>query len=163
MLPRSSGHTGSMQRFGPLRSIEGGVAVGDSGGKHLILGVERIAYRGAGDHTDEFAWTDVQAITLDLPSTRFRAPAILFGFLLIVTSLLSAQVIDDLPEDGTVTVLTHGTERRLAITRHHVGSYWNRSVQATQHLLDRLVSDPPSRELLGHPDHLIQAVIASTR
>lgn len=71
-----------MQRFGPLSSVSGGLAVGDSGGKHLLLNVERIRYCRDGDHTLEFAWTDVEAVTTDLPSTRFRAPAVLSGYLI---------------------------------------------------------------------------------
>ena len=152
-----------MPRFGPLSSAPDGVAVGDHAAKHLLLTPEQVRYHGAAGRARDFGWADVERISIDLPCSRFRATAAVSGALMIATSLLSMQVIDDLPEDGTAIVRSDGSDHPLSLTRHHVGGYWRRSVQATQRLLDRLVADPPSRELLRHPDDLIRTVIASTR
>jgi len=55
------------------------------------------------------------------------------------------------------------TSTRYPLSRHHVGGYWAKGVDATQRMLDRLVADAPSRALAAHPDALLDLVVRTAR
>lgn len=113
--------------------------------------------------TASFSWDDVERVTLDLPRTRFRFPG---AFSTIGLSAVAALLLNDpgaSPEDGELRVVVSDHTHHLAISRHHVGGYWDRIVTHAQALLDQFVSSQDSRDFLARPGEVIKHVTNVTR
>lgn len=152
-----------MKRYGPLHSAEEGVLLGDPTRRHLLLASGALQHRNDANTLHQFRWKDIDGVSLTLPTTRFRFPGFLSG---VAFAALAAIIQEDPnlgPEAGTAHVLVDDASHVLSIDRHHFGGYWAPVVQATQRMIDRLVSEPSSRTLLDHPDDLLRAVAESAR
>lgn len=152
-----------MKRFGPLHSTVAGVVLGDPGRKHVLLTPAEFGYGDGGDVQQTFAWEEIEAVNVDMPTTRFRFPGVLAG---IASAILVALIQENPnlgPDAGRVTIRTADTEAALPLDRHHFGGYWAPTMRATQRMLDQLVGEPASRNLLNHPDDLLGAVAAAAR
>lgn len=149
-------------RFGPLHSVGGQLVVGDPGRRHLVLLPDAVHYRNDDEVEATFAWAGVTGIRLSLPTTRFRFPAAVSG---VALSALTLFVQDDpqiSPKDGAVAI--DGDEAFAApLNCHHLGGYWQRTVDVAQDLIARFIEEPTSRTLLHHPDALIETVSSAAR
>ncbi|MBA8815111.1 hypothetical protein FHX48_000163 [Microbacterium halimionae] len=152
-----------MTRFGPLSTSPEGLILGDPGRKHLLLTPAGMNYRAHAAPPQFFAWNEIEGATIDLPTSRFRFPALAVGVASWAVAFSSGESIHLDPDDGSVTIVSRGDEVLLDIGRHHVGGYWRASVAAAQRLLERFIVEPQSRELLNHPEELLRAVTASVR
>lgn len=144
-----------MRRYGPLLAAADALVVGDPGREHLRLTPAGVNHRNGRDLREGFAWEQLSMLHLDVPTTRFRYPGLVGT---IGLGILSAAIQDDLgidPDEGSVDVVVDGEPRRLALDRHHVGGYWDRTVVGAQRLLDQLLTHPDQRLLLVQPDALV--------
>ncbi|MFS0894639.1 hypothetical protein [Microbacterium sp. 179-I 3D3 NHS] len=151
-----------MMRFGPLHSVRGKLVVGDPGRRHLVLTPEEARYRNDGEVEAVFPWPEVTGIRLSFPTTRFRFPAAVSGVTLSALALLMNDDPQISPKDGTVVVTGHD-DFEAPLSCHHLGGYWQRSVDVAQDLITRFVDDPSSRVLLTHPDSLVEAAASAAR
>ncbi|MBB2975800.1 hypothetical protein FHX49_001367 [Microbacterium endophyticum] len=153
----------TMTRFGPLSTSPEGLILGDPGRKHLLLTPPGVSYRAHAAPSQFFAWNDIEGIVIELPTSRFRFPALVVGVISWSIAFSSGESVNMNPNDGAVTIFSRGHEALLDVGRHHVGGYWRTSIVAAQRLCDRFIAESPSRELLNHPEELLRAVIASAR
>ena len=152
-----------MTRFGPLHSSASALIVGDPTRSHLRFDRDEIRYIAEERTAAAYGWADVSRIQLNLPQTRFRYPGATAGVAMSVVALVAHDTLDLEAKPGTATV-TRGTETTtVRIDTHHLIGYWRGALTATQRLLDRLLSDAPSRALLNNPDQLVKTVAASKR
>lgn len=152
-----------MARFGPVQSISQTLVIGDPTRSHLGLGLEGMNYIVEDRMVQSFAWNDVHRVDLNLPSTWFRYPGAVAGFAMSTVALLTQDTPDFRAKTGSVHVAHDGGETELKVDTHHLIGYWRGAISATQRLLDRLISDAPSRTLLKDPDALVNTVAASRR
>lgn len=144
-----------MKRYGPLIAVPDALALGDPGRHHLRLTPDAVIIRAGVDNAGMLTWDEVDAIRIDVPTTRFRLPGLVST---LVLGALTAVVLDDLgadPEDGAVTITVAGEPRRARLSRHHVGGYWAPTVQGAQRLITELLAHPEQRALLVRPEPLI--------
>lgn len=144
-----------MRRYGPLIAVPEALAVGDPGRNHLRLTPDAVILRDGADSTGIVSWSDLEAIVLDVPTTRFRLPGLVGT---VVLGALTALVLSDLgvdPEDGSVSLTVDGEKTVMPLSRHHVGGYWAPTVTGAHRLLTHLIENPEQRALLAHPEPLI--------
>ena len=144
-----------MKRYGPLIAVPDALVVGDPGRSHLRLIPEAVIVREGVENRGILSWTDVEGITLDVPTTKFRLPG-LVGTLVLGT--LTAIALSDIgvdPDDGAVTLTVDGEPMTVPLSRHHVGGYWEPTVVGAHRLLAYLIANPEQRALLAHPGPLI--------
>lgn len=144
-----------MRRYGPLIAVPEALAVGDPGRNHLRLTPDAVILRDGADSTGIVSWSDLEAIVLDVPTTRFRLPGLVST---VVLGALTAVVLADLdadPDDGAVTLTVDGESTTVPLSRHHVGGYWAPTVDGAHRLLGHLIANPEQRALLAHPEPLI--------
>lgn len=152
-----------MTRYGPLSSKAGVLAIGDTERRHVLLTPSGVAEHDGATQAASFSWDDVERVILDVPRTRFRFPG---AFSTIGLGAVAALLLDDpgaSPDDGEIHIVVDGHTHVLAVSRHHVGGYWDRIVTHTQELLDLLVSSQESRDLLARPEEVIKLVTEATR
>lgn len=152
-----------MTRFGPLHSVPPALIVGDPTRRHLVLDREGVRYVSDGKTLDTYPWRQVEKIETDLPETWFRYPGALAGLTMSLIAIVTHDTPDFRAKPGAVKMTREGMETSVHIDTHHLVGYWRGAAAATQRLLDRLVSDVPSRALLSNPDTLVRTVAASTR
>lgn len=152
-----------MKRYGPLHVFGSGLLIGDPGRKHLRVTPRALVYVDGGAESEWFPWEDTDEVVLKLQTTRFRFPGMLSGLATAIFVAVTAESPDFGPEDGEVVVRRGDTSTRYPLSRHHVGGYWAKGVDATQRMLDRLVADAPSRALAAHPDALLDLVVRTAR
>lgn len=144
-----------MKRYGPLLATPKALVVGDPGRHHLRLTPEAVIVRNGTDNRGMLIWEDVERITLEVPTTRFRLPG-LVGTLLL--GAVSAAAMDDLgiePDDGSVEVVVSDESVEYPLSRHHVGGYWAPIVLGAHRLLQHLIDSPEHRLLLNRPESLV--------
>lgn len=144
-----------MKRYGPLIAVPDALAVGDPGRNHLRLTPDAVILREGAENRGILSWTSVEAIALDVPTTRFRLPGLVSTILL---GALTASMLDDPgmdPDDGAVVLTVDGESTTLPLSRHHVGGYWAPTVTGAHRLLAHLIENPEQRALLAHPEPLI--------
>ncbi|MEV4774697.1 hypothetical protein [Microbacterium sp. LWH12-1.2] len=144
-----------MKRYGPLIAVPEALAIGDPGRHHLRLTPDAVILREGIENRGIVAWEGLQAIALDVPTTRFRLPGLVGTILL---GALTALTLTDLgidPDDGAVEVRAHGESTRSPLSRHHVGGYWEPTVTGAQRLIQYLIENPEQRSLLARPEALI--------
>lgn len=144
-----------MKRYGPLIAVAGALAVGDPGRSHLRLTPDAVILREGIENRGIVLWDGLEAITLDVPVTKFRLPGLVGT---VVLGALTAIALSDLgvdPDDGSVTLVVDGEPRVMPLSRHHVGGYWGPTVDGAHRLLGHLIANPEQRALLAHPEPLI--------
>lgn len=144
-----------MKRYGPLIAVPGALAVGDPGRHHLRLMPEALVIRDGVTSQDIVSWDGITAITLDVPTTRFRLPGLVGTVLLGAATAVLLADLEAGPDDGSVTIVIDGDAGTLPLSRHHVGGYWGPTVDGAQLLLAHLIAHPQQRALLKHPEQLI--------
>lgn len=144
-----------MKRYGPLIAVPGALAVGDPGRHHLRLMPEAVVIRDGVASQDIVSWDGITAITMDVPTTRFRLPGLVGTVLLGAVTAVVLADLDAGPEDGEVTIVVDGEAGTLPLSRHHVGGYWGPTVDGAHRLLAHLIAHPQQRALLAHPEQLI--------
>ncbi|MFS0910942.1 hypothetical protein AB3M89_04050 [Microbacterium sp. 179-I 3D2 NHS] len=149
-------------RFGTLHSVRRELVVGDPGRKHLALLPDEVHYRIDREVEAVFPWPEVTGIRLSFPTTRFRFPAAVSGVTLSALALLMNDDPQISPKDGVV-VVSGSDDFEAPLSCHHLGGYWQRSVDVAQNLISRFVDDPSSRVLLSHPDSLVEAAASAAR
>lgn len=152
-----------MRRFGPLHAYRGDLIIGDPGRRHLLLRPATLAYLDDTETRREAPWAEVDAVQLTLKTTRFRFPGFVSGVFASVFVALTENSPDFGSEDGELVLTMDAVSHTLPLSRHHLGGYWQRSVAATQHLLDRLIADPSERQQLEHPDRVVSLVARAAR
>lgn len=152
-----------MRRYGPLIAVPGALAVGDPGRHHLRLTPEAVILRAGADQVGIHAWSDVERLRLDLPTTRFRLPGLVSTLVLGILTVLTADSLDLDPEDGEVSVVVAGETLRMPLSRHHVGGYWAPTVRGAQRVLAHLIRTPAQRALLAHPESVIDVAAKLAR
>lgn len=152
-----------MKRYGPLIVVQGALAVGDPGRHHLRLTPDAVIIREGVDSQGILAWSGVQEITLDVPTTRFRLPGLVGTVMLgaLTAAMLSDPGVD--PEDGAVTLRVDGDDITVPLSRHHVGGYWAPTVAGAHRLIAHLIAHPEQRALLAHPEPLIDVAAQLAR
>lgn len=144
-----------MKRYGPLIAVADALAVGDPGRNHLRLTPDAVILREGTGNRGILSWDGIEAIVLDVPTTRFRLPGLVST---VVLGALTAVVLADLdadPDDGAVTLTVDGESTTVPLSRHHVGGYWAPTVDGAHRLLRHLIANPEQRALLAHPEPLI--------
>ena len=152
-----------MTRYGPLSNKAGVLAIGDTERRHVVLTPTGVVEHEGATEAVSFRWAEVDSVVLDLPRTRLRFPGV---FSTIGLGAVAALLLDDSgasPDDGEIHVVVDGHTHDLAVSRHHVGGYWDRIVTHTQELLDQFVSSRESRDLLARPEEVIKRVTQATR
>lgn len=152
-----------MTRLGPLHLHAGNLLLGDPGRRHLVLTADRIRYFNGDEAREVFDWREVQNVAVEFPTTRFRFPGLVVGFGLSLLALLTQDRVDLDTHPGTVKLLAGEEDSVLAVDPHHAWRYWEGSVAASQLLLDRLVIDEPSRQLLSRPEYLIRTATKAAK
>lgn len=152
-----------MKRYGPLHVGESGLLIGDPGRKHLRVTSGALVYVDGGMERESFPWEDTDEVVLRLQTTRFRFPSVLSGLATATFVAVTSESPDFGPEDGEVIVRRGDTSIRRSLSRHHLGGYWAKGVDATQRMLDQLVADAPSRALAARPDALLNLVVRTAR
>lgn len=153
-----------MTRFGPLEARGNTLVLGDAGGHHAELTASALVLREYQEEPLTLDWSRIENVTLTVPETRFRLP----GLVSTVGLALLGSVTGDMGvggeiDDGTLRVAVAGADPiEMPITRHHVGGYWAKSVRASTALLNRLGTDPESRQLLHNPERVVK-LLASGR
>lgn len=144
-----------MKRYGPLIAVPNALAVGDPGRNHVRLTPDVVILRDGAESRGMVAWEELEAIVLDVPTTRFRLPGLVGTVALgaLTAIMLSDPGVD--PEDGFVTLTVDGESLTLPLSRHHVGGYWAPTVTGAHRLLAHLIENPGQRALLAHPEPLI--------
>ncbi|MGH3689065.1 MAG: hypothetical protein ACRDT7_02805 [Microbacterium sp.] len=152
-----------MRRYGPLIVVAEALAVGDPGRNHLRLTRDAVIIREGIENRGIVSWTDVETITLDVPTTKFRLPGLVSTVLLgaLTAAMLSDPGVD--PEDGSITLIVDGESRTLPLSRHHVGGYWAPTVVGAHRLIAHLIAHPEQRALLAHPEPLIDVAAQLAR
>ncbi|PQZ61129.1 MULTISPECIES: hypothetical protein [unclassified Microbacterium] len=152
-----------MRRYGPLIVVAEALAVGDPGRNHLRLTREAVIIREGIENRGIVAWTDVEAIALDVPTTKFRLPGLVSTLLLgaLTAAMLSDPGVD--PDDGSVTLTIGGELRTVPLSRHHVGGYWAPTLVGAHRLIAHLIAHPEQRALLAHPEPLIDVAAQLAR
>lgn len=152
-----------MRRYGPLIVVAEALAVGDPGRNHLRLTRDAVIIREGIQNRGIVSWTDVETITLDVPTTKFRLPGLVSTVLLgaLTAAMLSDPGVD--PEDGSITLIVDGESRTLPLSRHHVGGYWAPTVVGAHRLIAHLIAHPEQRALLAHPEPLIDVAAQLAR
>ncbi|WP_435744602.1 hypothetical protein [Microbacterium sp. PMB16] len=152
-----------MKRYGPLIAVPGALAVGDPGRNHLRLTPDAVILRDGVESRGLLAWTSVESIVVDVPTTKFRLPGLVGT---IVLGALTAVALSDLgvdPDDGSVTLTADGHPTTMPLSRHHVGGYWEPTVAGAHRLLAHLIAHPEQRALLAHPEPLIDVAAQLAR
>lgn len=149
-----------MPRYGPLQVLNDGVVLGDPGRRNLLLVPDGLHYRDASEVQHRYSWDEVTSLGIDVPTTRFRFPGVISGVVSVVLVAFTQEDPHLDPAEGSVSITTSDSATTLPLDRHHLGSYWVEAVRRTQRMLDRLLTDPPSRRLLRHPRTLLRAVAA---
>jgi hypothetical protein len=144
-----------VKRYGPLIAVRDALAVGDPGRHHLRLTPEAVVLRKGTESDGLFAWGDIERITLQVPTTRFRLPGFASTLLLSAVTVLTADTVDLDPDDGSAELVVEGTPTVVPLARHHVGGYWAPAVAGAHRLLAQLISTPEQRELLARPELLV--------
>lgn len=152
-----------MKRYGPLIAVPGAVAVGDPGRHHLRLTPDAVILRDGAEGRGMLAWNDVERVTLDVPTTRFRLPGLVSTVVIGALTVVTADMIDLDPDDGSVELVVDGTATTMPLSRHHVGGYWAPTVTGAQRLLAHLIRNPAQRSLLAHPEPLIDVAAKLAR
>lgn len=152
-----------MRRYGPLIAVPEALAVGDPGRNHLRLTPDAVIVRDGAESRGIVSWGDVEAIMIDVPTTRFRLPGLASTVALgaLTAFLLSDPGAD--PEDGSVTLTVDGEKTVMPLSRHHVGGYWAPTVTGAHRLLAHLIQNPDQRALLAHPESLIDVAAQLAR
>ncbi|MDT3330613.1 MULTISPECIES: hypothetical protein [Microbacterium] len=152
-----------MKRYGPLHAVPDGLAIGDPGRRHLVLGAHTVSHRDGVTVTRDIGWAELRGATLDLQTTRFPFPGAFAG----AWSSLLVMITQTDPEldlkPGTAVLTTRDESVRLELDRHHPGGYWHPIVSRTQLLMERLVEDAASRSLLRQPDVVLASIVSSVR
>ncbi|ALJ21066.1 hypothetical protein [Microbacterium sp. No. 7] len=151
------------RRLGVLHRADDGLVIGDPGRRHLLLTTETLVYREHTTVVGQYAWDELDVILIEVPTSRFRFSGVVAGLITAIAVALIMESPDIGPDDGTVSITSEGSSARLPLSRHHAGGYWERGVVVTQRLVDRLVTDPASRELLHRPDDLLRSLITAAR
>lgn len=152
-----------MRRYGPLIVVPGALAVGDPGRHHLRLTPEALLLRSGAESRGIIDWSTVDAIVLDVPTTRFRLPGLVSTLLIGALTLVTLDSLDLDPEDGTAHLTIDRTETSSPLSRHHVGGYWAPTVRGAQRLLQHLIDHPEQRQLLAHPDKVLDVAVRLAR
>lgn len=152
-----------MNRYGPLIVVPEALAVGDPGRNHLRLAPDAVIIREGVENRGIVSWADVEAIVMDVPTTRFRLPGLVGTLLLgaLTAAMLTDPGVD--PDDGSVTMTVAGEPRILPLSRHHVGGYWAPTVTGAHRLIAHLIAHPEQRALLAHPEPLIDVAVQLAR
>ncbi|WP_460795663.1 hypothetical protein [Microbacterium sp. GXF0217] len=152
-----------MKRYGPLIAVEGTLAVGDPGRHHVRLTPDAVVIRNGGTGRGLFSWDDVERVTLNVPTTRFRLPGLVSTVAIGALTVVTADMIDLDPDDGSLEIVANGTTETRPLSRHHVGGYWAPTVTGTHRLLAHLIESPSQRTLLAHPESLIDVAAKLAR
>lgn len=152
-----------MTRYGPLSNKAGVLAIGDTERRHVLLTPSEVVEHDGATEAASFRWDDVESVVLDLPDTRFRFPGALSTIGLGAVAALLLGDPGASPEDGEIHIVVEGHTHDLAVSRHHVGGYWDRIVTHMQELLDQFVSSRESRDLLARPEEVVKRVTEATR
>jgi hypothetical protein len=152
-----------MKRYGPLIAVPGAVAIGDPGRHHLRLTPDAVIVRDGADGRGVLAWDDVERVTLDVPTTRFRLPGLAGTVVIGALTVVTADMIDFDPDDGAIEVVVDGVSTILPLSRHHVGGYWAPTVTGAHRLLAHLIRTPEQRSLLAHPEAVIDVAAKLAR
>lgn len=147
-----------MSRFGPLEARGNTLVLGDAGGHHAELTASALVLREFQEQPLSIDWSRVETVTLSVPETRFRLPGLVSTVgLAVLGSVTGDMGVGAEIDDGTLRVSVSGADPiEMPITRHHVGGYWAKSVRAATALLNRLGSDPESRQLLDNPERVVK-------
>lgn len=152
-----------MKRFGPLHALDDGLAVGDPGRNHLLLTPAGIAHRDGDEVTHALGWDAVESVSIDVPTSRFRFPGAVSGLLSAIIVALIQENPGLGPEDGVTVIRSRGVDTTLPLGRHHAGGYWAPTVSSSRDLLNRFIADAQSRDLLRHPQTLVDTVARAAR
>ncbi|WP_413354113.1 hypothetical protein [Microbacterium sp. 1P06AB] len=152
-----------MKRYGPLHAVPDGLAIGDPGRRHLVLGVDTISHRDGPAVTQQVDWSEIRGATLDLRTTRFPFPGAFSGLWSSVLVMITQTDPDLDLAPGTAVLTTDHGSLRLHLDRHHPGGYWHPIVSRTQLLMDRLVEDAASRPLLRQSNAVLDSIVSSVR
>lgn len=152
-----------MKRYGPLIVVPEALAVGDPGRNHLRLTPDAVLIREGIENRGIVSWADVDAIAIDVPTTRFRLPGLVGTVLLgaLTAVMLTDPGVD--PDDGSATLTVDGESRTVPLSRHHVGGYWAPTVAGAHRLVAHLIAHPEQRALLAHPEPLIDVAVRLAR
>jgi hypothetical protein len=152
-----------VNRFGALIVVPEALAVGDPGRNHLRLTPDAVVIREGVENRGIVSWADIEAIVMDVPTTRFRLPGLVGTILLgaLTAAMLTDPGVD--PDDGSVTLTVDGELRILPLSRHHVGGYWAPTVTGAHRLIAHLIAHPEQRALLAHPEPLIDVAVQLAR
>ncbi|MFB7250574.1 hypothetical protein [Microbacterium sp. NPDC056234] len=144
-----------MRRYGPLIAVPGALAIGDPGRHHLRLTPDAVIIRDGSEGRGVLAWDAIERVTLDVPTTRFRLPGLVSTVVIGAVTVVTADMLDLDPDDGSVELIVDGESTTTPLSRHHVGGYWAPTVDGAHRLLTHLIRTPAQRALLEHPEPLI--------
>lgn len=152
-----------MKRYGPLIAVDGALAVGDPGRHHLRLTPDAVIIRDGVEGRGVLSWDDLERVTLTVPTTRFRLPGLVSTVAIGALTVVTADMIDFDPDDGSVELVVDGTTKTMPLSRHHVGGYWAPTVDGAHRLLAHLIRNPAQRTLLAHPESVIDVAAKLAR
>lgn len=148
-----------MARFGMVHGGSGGVVIGNPWKTHLFLTPDGVSQRWGAAALQAFSWEEVESVTLDFPTTRFRWPGAIVRGLLTPLRVVSPDLWGVEPPPGSAIITSEGDDYVLNINRHHFGGYWLPEVLATQRVLNRLTSSPDTRVRLAQPDDVLRMLV----
>ncbi|AXL12043.1 hypothetical protein DXT68_07755 [Microbacterium foliorum] len=152
-----------MKRYGPLIVVPGALAVGDPGRHHLRLTPDAVLFRRGSENTGILAWSEIDRVVLDVPTTRFRLPGLVSTVVIGALTFLTLDSLDLDPADGSIAVTAAGETTTTPLSRHHVGGYWAPTVDGAHRLLRHLIAHPEQRALLARPESLLEVAAKLAR
>ncbi|MCP1429825.1 hypothetical protein [Microbacterium foliorum] len=152
-----------MKRYGPLIVVPGALAIGDPGRHHLRLTPDAVLFRRGTENTGTVAWSQVDRVMLDVPTTRFRLPGLVSTLVIGALTFLTLDSLDLDPDDGSIEVTIGGEPTTGPLSRHHVGGYWAPTVDGAHRLLRHLIAHPEQRALLARPESLLDVAAKLAR
>lgn len=152
------------RRFGPAWADRDGLCIGDPDRNRLVLTSRRVEHRNTLGVTASWQWSDLDAIDLVLPSTRFRFPeAVSYAAYTALVAVIW-DVPDLVPDDASANVRARGeAAQRVDIGRTHFGGYWQRSIETVQGLVDHLIAYEEPRALLDSPHEVLLRLARTAR
>ncbi|QIM17118.1 hypothetical protein G7067_13000 [Leucobacter insecticola] len=142
----------SSERFGGLTVVPGlGIALGDTGGAHVVFAVAGILSRSQAGEETVYSWGNIDSVDAEVPDTLWPTPVI--GDVIIPLAFAVFAATAEVPDVKplSITLIMDGVETRLDLAPHHAVGYRRRHARAIERLIVTLVEAPKYRSLLDQP------------
>ncbi len=151
----------NVKRVAFATAVEGGLALGDPTGAHVVLSPTGVEYRSGGAVSREIAWAGVRALDLDAPASRSRRPG---GVSVLLGAAAESVGLEWTPGLAPVTVSVEVDDERhdLPCDGYIGPGYWARHLDALEAAAHVLVTHPAARRALERPQQSLEELSAVT-